>query len=182
MSKKDKKVQLSEFEQKLRESAQNPDATMSDPGTGKDALRDDREEQVIPVIEEQAHVEKRVVESGRVRVSKQVREDEVMIDIPIVHEEVDVQRVPIDQYVDQAPPAVRYEGDKMIVSVLREELVLVKRIKVVEELHITNRRTEEHRTEPITLRREEINIDRARNPDLNTPPAWNTNTHLPTHV
>lgn len=169
MSKTNKKVQLSEFEEKLRESARNPDATPPLPDASNDLNRGDSEERVIPVIEEQAHVEKQVVESGRVRISKQVREDEVMIDIPVVHEEVDVQRVPIDQYVEQAPPAVRYEGDKMIVTVLREELVLVKRIKVVEELHITNRRTEEHRTEPVTLRREQINVDRAQNDNLNTP-------------
>lgn len=171
MSNKDKKIQLSEFEEKLRESAHNPDATVPPASASTGPVQEETEEKVIPVIEEQAHVTKQTVESGRVRISKNVREDEVLIDMPVVHEEVGVQRIPIDQYVEQAPPAVRYEGDKMIVSVLREELVLVKRIKLVEELHITNRRVEEHRTEPITLRREEINIERARNENLNNPPA-----------
>ena len=170
MSNKNKKVQLSEFDEKLRESAHNPDATIP-PATAASEFREGTEERVIPVIEEQAHITKQTVESGRVRISKNVREDEVLIDMPVVHEEVDVQRIPIDQYVDEAPPAVRYEGDKMIISVLREELVLVKRIKVVEELHITNRRVEEHRTEPVTLRREEVNVERARNENLNNPPA-----------
>ncbi|MBB6611897.1 YsnF/AvaK domain-containing protein [Pontibacter sp. Tf4] len=165
MSKKDKKVQLSEFEEKLRESARNPDTTIPT----ADYAPGETEEKVIPVIEEQAHITKQTVESGRVRISKNVREDEVLIDMPVVHEEVDVQRVPVDQYVDEAPPAVRYEGNKMIVPVLREELVLVKRIKVVEELHITRRRTEEHRTEPVLLRREEINVDREQNDNLNNP-------------
>ncbi|MBJ6118389.1 YsnF/AvaK domain-containing protein [Pontibacter sp. BT310] len=132
-------------------------------GPQDETLHTDREERVIPVIEEQVHVNKKVVESGKVRISKNVHEDEVLINVPIVHEEVDVQRIPINQYVDQAPPAVRYEGDKMIVTVLREELVLVKRIKVVEELHIINRKIEDHTTQPINLRREEINIERVQN-------------------
>ncbi|MBC5774852.1 YsnF/AvaK domain-containing protein [Pontibacter sp. KCTC 32443] len=175
MSKQSKKVQLSEFEEKLQESRLQAERAGTQPGAPKEPFRierddvADREEKVIPVIEEQVHVEKRTVESGKVRISKNVREDEVMVDIPVVHEEVDVQRIPVDQYVEQAPPAVRYEGDKMIISVLREELVLVKRIKVVEELHITNRRVEDHKTQPINLRREEINIERLRNDDLNTP-------------
>ncbi len=169
MSKQSKKVQLSEFEEKLQESAARGESAADLGRTQQEPFEDTREEKVIPVIEEQAHVEKRVVESGKVRLSKNVREDEVLIDVPTVHEEVDVQRIPIDQYVDQAPPAVRYEGDKMIISVLREELVLVKRIKLVEELHVRTNRVETHEQQPITLRREEINVDRLRNDNLNTP-------------
>jgi uncharacterized protein (TIGR02271 family) len=163
MSKLNKKNQISEFEEKLRESAAKADSHSYEMGPQDETLHTDREERVIPVIEEQVHVNKKVVESGKVRISKNVHEDEVLINVPIVHEEVDVQRIPVNQYVDQAPPAVRYEGDKMIVTVLREELVLVKRIKVVEELHIINRKIEDHTTQPINLRREEINIERVQN-------------------
>ena len=167
MSKLNKKNQISEFEEKLRESAGNTTHNILETAPENEILHTDREERVIPVIEEQAHINKKVVESGKVRISKNVREDEVLVDVPIIHEEVDVQRIPVNQYVDQAPPAVRYEGDKMIVTVLREELVLVKRIKVVEELHIINRKVEEHNTQPISLRREEINIERVQNKDPN---------------
>lgn len=168
MSTLNKKNQISEFEEKLRESTANPTHNNLSSPPENERLHTDHEEKVIPVIEEQAHVTRKVVESGKVRISKNVREDEVLVDVPIVHEEVDVQRVPVNQYVDQAPPAVRYEGDKMIITVLREELVLVKRIKVVEELHIINRKTEEHNTQPISLRTEEINIERVQNNDPNT--------------
>ncbi len=169
MSENSKKVQISEFEEKLRESSREPVQPTGATDARHEQFKIERDEKiapdekVIPVIEEQAHIEKRTVETGKVRISKNVREDEVLVDVPIVHEEVDVQRVPVNKFVDQAPPAVRYEGDKMIISVLREELVLVKRIKLVEELHIVNRKTEEHRTEPIQLRREEINIEHLKN-------------------
>jgi uncharacterized protein (TIGR02271 family) len=165
MNKSNKKVQLTEFEEKLQESRLKAEQTDLNTGSKEDEFQLNREERVIPVIEEQVQVNKKVVESGKVRISKNVHEDEVLINVPIVHEEVDVQRIPINQYVDQAPPAVRYEGDKTIVTVLREELVLVKRIKVVEELHIINRKIEEHSTQPINLRREEINIERVQNDD-----------------
>ena len=91
---------------------------------------------IIPVIEEEAFLEKRVVETGKVRISKQVSEHEELIDVSLFREDVTVERVPRDKYVDAAP-AVRYEGDVMIFSVVEEQLVIQKRIKLVEELRVS---------------------------------------------
>jgi uncharacterized protein (TIGR02271 family) len=121
----------------------------------------------IPVIEEEIHVDKRIVEKGRVRIVKNVHEEEVTVDVPVVEDEMDIERVPVNKFVDTPPPAVRHEGDTMIIPVLKE--VIEKRIMVVEELRITRRQTHSNAPQQVTLRKEEVHVDRipGDSPDLN---------------
>lgn len=114
---------------------------------------------VIPVIHEQATIEKRVIETGRVRISKRVREHEELIDVPHFHEEVKVDRVPIEQFVDQAP-TVRTEGEVTIIPVLEERYVLEKKLVLVEELHIRKERKESHHPQKLRVMKEEVAVER----------------------
>lgn len=120
----------------------------------------------IPVIEEQLKVGKEVVETGKVHISKKVHEEEQMIDLPGSRDELDVERVTINKYVDAAPPAVRHEGDKMIIPVLREVAVVEKRLVLVEELHVTRRQVKTEDRQSVTLRKEEVNVDRKKSDKL----------------
>jgi uncharacterized protein (TIGR02271 family) len=115
---------------------------------------------VIPVIQEQVLVEKQVVEKGKVRISKQVREYEELVDVPLLGDEVVVERVAVNQYVESAP-AVRYEGETMIIPVVREVAVVEKRLVLAEELRVTKRRVETHAPQVVTLRKEEVSVERA---------------------
>lgn len=117
------------------------------------------EKLVIPVIEEQAFFEKRVVESGKVRISKRVSEHEELIDEPLFREEVTVERVPVNQYVDQLPQ-VRHEGDVMIIPVVQEQLVMQKRLVLVEELRVRKQVVEAHQPQSVTLRKETVDVTR----------------------
>ena len=74
-------------------------------------------------------------------------------------DEFTVERRPIDRVVTSAPP-VRHEGDTMIVPVLAERVVTRIELVLVEELHVT--RIERHLpfTKDVTLRREEIVVER----------------------
>ncbi|HEX6124908.1 MAG TPA: YsnF/AvaK domain-containing protein [Pyrinomonadaceae bacterium] len=114
---------------------------------------------VIPVIQERAVVKKRVVETGRVRIRKHVREYEEHVDIPHIHEEIHIDRVPVDRVVESAPD-VRTEGDVTIIPVVEERYVLEKRLVVVEELHVRRERKETHRPEVIRVMKEEVEVDR----------------------
>ena len=114
----------------------------------------------IPVIEEQVQIDKKVVESGSVRITKVVSEQEVPVDIPLIQEEHDIQRIPINQYVETLPPPIRYEGDTMIIPVVREVLVVEKRLLLVEELHVTKSQVQKQETQYITLRKEEVIVER----------------------
>lgn len=115
---------------------------------------------VIPVIEEQLLVDKRVVEKGRVRISKSVRERDETVNIPLIEENVQVERIPINQYVSEPPPPVRYEGNVMIIPVLREVVVVEKRLVLVEELRVVKKQTQTQQTQKVRLRREEVSVKR----------------------
>jgi uncharacterized protein (TIGR02271 family) len=113
----------------------------------------------IPVVEEQINVVKRPVEKGRVRIVKTVQEREEVVDVPLMEEEVEVNHVPVNQLVDRTE-AVRHEGDTMIVPIYEEVLVVRKRLMLKEELHITRRRRDVNRPQTITVRREEVEVER----------------------
>jgi len=122
-------------------------------------IRSGRKRTVIPVIEEEAVVGKRVVETGKVRVSKRVSEHEEIIDEPLFREEVSVERVPVNQYIDAAP-TVRYEGDLMIIPVVQEQIVMQKRLVLVEEIRVRKELVETHQPQTVTLRKEEVDVRR----------------------
>jgi uncharacterized protein (TIGR02271 family) len=116
---------------------------------------------VIPVIQQQATVKKRVVETGKVRIAKRVREYEELVDIPHIHEEVHVEHVPINQFVDEQPK-VRTEGETTIIPVLEERAVIEKRLFLVEELHVRKERKESHHPQTVKVLKEEVEVMRLR--------------------
>jgi len=113
----------------------------------------------IPLIEERLELQKRVRDTGKVRVSKRVHQDQIFVDELLVHDEVRVEHVPVNQYV-QEPVAVRYEDDTIIVPVLEEVVVTEKRLLLREELHITRRQVPCRHEEVVTLKREEAIVER----------------------
>lgn len=136
----------------------------STPGSRQQTPDTDQRETVIPVIEEYATVHKEIIETGKVRIRKTVAEDKAIVNLPIINETYDVTRVPITNEVhDAPPPPVRYEGDTMIIPVIREVTVMVKRYEVVEEVHVTRKRTETPLMQEVTLRREDVHIERPGN-------------------
>ncbi len=114
---------------------------------------------VVPLVSEELRVGKATVETGQVRLVKTVTEREEVVDEPLLREDVEVLRIPVGLMVDAAP-AVRYEGDMMIVPVLEEVLVVEKRLRLKEELHITRRQTQTHAPQSVTLRSEEVAVER----------------------
>ena len=111
----------------------------------------------ISLAEEELVVRTRDVERGRVIVRKRVEVAPYEESIAVDHDEVDVERVAVNRDVDEAP-AIRHEGDTMIVPVVEEVLVVEKRLRVVEEVHITRRRVSEERTVRDEIRREVVDV------------------------
>ena len=114
---------------------------------------------IIPVVEEQLQVDKQVIETGVVRITKHVIEESETVNIPVSRDEITVEHVAVYQYVDEAP-AVRYEGETMIIPVLREVLVTEKKLLLVEEVHVTKRQITSQETQEVTLRKEEVTVER----------------------
>ena len=90
------------------------------------------EQRVVPIVEEELIVEKRRVERGGVRIVKTVSERTETIDLPLMEEQTEVERVAINRIVESAPP-VRYEGDVMIVPLVEEVIVTEKRLMLRED-------------------------------------------------
>jgi stress response protein YsnF len=128
----------------------------------------------IPVIEEQLAVGTRLVETGRgVRIHKTVTEQPVTIDERLARDEVDVRHVPVDRIVAlEEAPATRYEGDTLVVPVLEEVLVVERRLRIKEELHITRVRHEEHYRDTVPLKAERVEVERFD--EAAAPPASDT--------
>jgi uncharacterized protein (TIGR02271 family) len=113
---------------------------------------------VIPVIQEDLVAGKRVVETGVTRIKKKIHEREETVDLPLIKGEVQVERVLVDQFVEELPE-VRHVGDTLIVPVMEEVLVVEKRLLLKEELHITKVAKTHHDPRKVTLRSEEVRIE-----------------------
>jgi uncharacterized protein (TIGR02271 family) len=123
------------------------------------------EPMVVPVLVEELDVQKRLVETGKVRITKVVRERETLVDEPLLHDKVAITRVPIQRVVD-GPVPVREDNGTTIISVVEEVLVVEKRWMLREEIHIRKQRIETHQPQRITLRSEEVQVERVPHADV----------------
>jgi uncharacterized protein (TIGR02271 family) len=129
--------------------------------TGVDDTGKEVEDAVhIPVIEEELTIGKRAVETGRVRASVVVNERDELVDVPLTTERVEVERIPINQIVDE-PQEPFYEGDTLVVPVVEERLVVQKQLVLTEEVRIRRVAETRDHQERITLRSQDVEIERA---------------------
>jgi uncharacterized protein (TIGR02271 family) len=124
-----------------------------------DAGRAGPEYVVVPVVQEELRVDKERHVSGRVRVNKQVHSREEVVDEPGFVDEVEVERVSVNRVLEQ-PVSPRQEGDTLIIPLMEEVLVVEKRLVLREELHVKKHRREVRNPQKITLRSEEVSIER----------------------
>jgi len=117
------------------------------------------EEVVIPVVEEELQAEAVPVKTGSVRVDKHVEKRIRTIQAALLHEDVEVRRVPLNRVVHEIP-AVRKKGDTVIVPVVEEEIVVTKRLVLKEEVHLIKRRTKDRFKKNVELERERAAIHR----------------------
>ena len=117
-------------------------------------------ERAIPIVREEAFVDKRTVEIEHVRVRTSVVEEQVVVRDTVSRERIEVKRVPVAREV-AAPPAIREEEGVTIIPVIEERLVVEKRLFLVEEIHVVRTAAAEPVALPTTLRRTHVEIDRA---------------------
>jgi uncharacterized protein (TIGR02271 family) len=118
-------------------------------------------ETVIPLLQEELSVAKRVVETARVRVSRVTHDHQQLVDELLNHEKVEVERVPIDRPVD-AMPSIRQEGEVTIIPVVEEVLKVERCLVLKEEVHIRRIKTTERHQEQVTLRKQEVLVSRTK--------------------
>ena len=119
---------------------------------------ENRDEEIIPVVEEQLVVGKREVDRGGVRVRSYVTETPVHEQIRLRNERVVVERRPVDRDVTAGDDAFRERTIDMTAT--GEEAVVGKTSHVVEEVVVS--KTANERVEQIddTVRRTDVEVER----------------------
>jgi stress response protein YsnF len=119
------------------------------------------EKDYIPVVEERLNVGKRVAEAGRVRVRSYVVETPVEEQVTLRDETVHVDRRTVDRPVTAADEAL-FESKTIEATEMREQAVVSKDARVVEEVGI--RKDAGQRTETVTdkVRRTEVEVEDER--------------------
>jgi len=113
----------------------------------------------VPIVEEQLVTNRRWQEAGAVELRKTVRTVNQELDVPVRYEEATLERVPVNRVLaEEETPSVRQDGETLIVPVIHEELVVMKRRVLVEEIHVRRQvqTTTRHISEPV--RQEEVQI------------------------
>lgn len=116
---------------------------------------------VIPVVAETARVATRVVDTGGVRVQLGSEEYQAVAEASLEQVRAAVTRVPVNRVLDEGAPVPepRQEGDTLIIPLVEEEIVLVKRRVLREELRITRTRETSAFRQSVTLRRNTVSVE-----------------------
>lgn len=140
--------------------AVDPDATVLDYARAADSLAssgvgggavDSANEARVTLSEEELRVGTRTVSAGEVRIHKHVETSQVRESVPVMREDVTVERRPLAAGASLEP---RTEGEVTYIPIIEEEIVVTKRLVAREELVITKRRITEERIVEETVRRE----------------------------
>ena len=115
--------------------------------------------QKISLAHEELNLAKRVTEGDTVRVSVTVDTNIRDVELASVSEDIAVETVELGVEVSERP-AIRTVGNVPIIPVVEEEAVVVTRLILAREIHLTKTRTENVRIETVPLRREQAEVER----------------------
>lgn len=126
-------------------------------GGGRERSSGQREE-VLPVVEEQLRIGKRAVTQGGVRIYTRVTERPVEEEVHLRQERVNVERRPVDRPIPAGAEAFRERSFE--VNEMREEPVVAKEARIVEEVVVST--DVQDRAEKVrdTVRRTDVGVDR----------------------
>lgn len=136
--------------------------------TAVDHTRDHGHDESIPVVEERLRVGKREAAHGRVRVRSYTVEEPVSETVELREQHVEIERRPVDRAVSAADA---FTDRTIEAEEYREEAVVQKEARVVEEIAV--RQTNDVRQETVTdtVRRTEVEIEKdgdvRRDTDIN---------------
>jgi uncharacterized protein (TIGR02271 family) len=116
---------------------------------------EDEDELRVQRTEEELAAGTREREAGQLKVRKRVRTDREHIEVPTRHEEVSVERVPVEGKATEA----EIGDDEVTVPVTEEEVIVSKRPVAKEEVRIRKDVVEGTETVEEDVRREEIEVE-----------------------
>jgi uncharacterized protein (TIGR02271 family) len=118
----------------------------------------DRGRQRMTLSEEQLAIGKRQVKAGEVELRKTVETEHVSETVPLMREEITIERRPIS--ADAAASAnIEIGEDEIRIPVMEEQAVVEKRTVATEEVVVNKRSVTEQETVEADLRRERLDVD-----------------------
>ena len=115
-------------------------------------------EQHVPLRQEQLTATKQREQVGEVDIHKRVVTEEKTLSVPASHEEVFIERHPVNPHVpSDAPPLGQKEHTRIPVS--EEQVQVTKQPVVTEEIDVGKRTVQENQQVSDTVRREEASIE-----------------------
>jgi uncharacterized protein (TIGR02271 family) len=117
---------------------------------------EDEDELRVQRSEEELRAGTREREAGQVNVRKRVRTEREQIRVPKRHEEVSVERVPVE---GREASEAEIGEDEISVPVVEEEVVVEKRPEVKEEIRLRKDSVQEEELVEEDVRREEVDVD-----------------------
>jgi stress response protein YsnF len=114
---------------------------------------------VIPVHEEEARISKRTLER-RARIDKKVHTRTERVEAVLRRVRPAIERIPVNREVP-AIPAIRHEGDTLVIPVVEEVLVVERRLMLREEVRVRSQEIVEPFRQDVSLRAEQVVIDGA---------------------
>jgi uncharacterized protein (TIGR02271 family) len=136
----------------FREHDRNQEG-LSQPGSDLE----DEDELRVQRSEEELRAGTREREAGALKVRKRVRTDREQLEVPTKHEEVTVERVPVEGEATEA----QIGEDEVTVPVTEEEVVVDKRAVAKEEIRLRKDVVEDTEVVEEDVRREEIDVEDA---------------------
>jgi len=115
--------------------------------------------QTIRVHEEELQAQKVAREAGDVTITKDVVEETKTLEVPVMREEVRVDRRPARDTSSGDVSADAFSGDTITVPVMEEEVQVSKVARPVEEIEISKVQTQDTETVSDTVRKERVDID-----------------------
>jgi uncharacterized protein (TIGR02271 family) len=114
----------------------------------------------VPVREEELVTGTRVEEEGRVRIHKEVVDEQETVTVPVRRERVVVERVPASGEVTGGDlDTGAFKGDDIEIPVMREEAVVGKRVQQVENVRIHKDVVTDDEQVSDTVRKERVRVD-----------------------
>ncbi|QDA36430.1 DUF2382 domain-containing protein (plasmid) [Paracoccus liaowanqingii] len=130
-------------------------------------MADDRDDAVLPLIEERLTITKDRRMTGRVRVSTTTETVDSSLPVELSGTEVHVVRVPIDRRIDTVPE-ITTEGELTIVPVVEERMVMTRELYLREEIHIRRIDFQDTQEVPVSVRRQTAHVEHLGPDDAGT--------------
>lgn len=114
----------------------------------------------VQLREEQLRAYTRPVQTGEVRLGKQVVAEQQTVDVPVMREEVYVERHPVSGQVSDTPIG---EGETIRVPVREEQVTVSKQTVETGEVAVSKRKVQKTQQVSDTVRKEKAHVEREGN-------------------